>query len=236
VLTLNNVTKAFYGSRAVDNFSLKVHDKEIVGLMGPNGAGKTTVLNLISGAYFLDDGSIYLDGERIDRLRPWEIARRGIARTFQVTRVFRGLTVLENMLVPAMACASGTSPPQNELLARALNLLELVGLTQLRHEPAGNLSGGQQRLLELVRALMMNQQLLLLDEPSVGLHPTLRATMHNVIKSTKNSAFLIVSHDIPFLMRLCGRIVVMSVGSNLAEGTPEEVRKNETVIEAYLGR
>lgn len=235
MLKVEGVTKKFGGLIAVNNVSLSVETGEIFGIIGPNGAGKTTLLNLISGVYGCDDGRIYIEKERIDQLRPNEIAKKGIARTFQIPRPFRKMTVLENMLVPAFAIFPERDVKKIE--SRAIELLDLVGLTGLKNEYGGNLSGGQQRLLDFVRALMLDPKIMLLDEVSSGVHPTLEKKIIRLIKMMRSEgkSVVMISHDIAFLMPLCDRVAFMNVGRKVIEGTPDEIKKSKLVIDAYLG-
>jgi ABC-type branched-subunit amino acid transport system ATPase component len=241
LLETRRLTKRFGGLVAVDELPLAVMPGEIRGLIGPNGSGKTTTVNLLSGLYRADGGEIRLRAERIDRLRPHEITARGVARTFQTPKLFGSMTVLENALLPAL-----TEPrrdgqrPIAEIRARARRLLELVTLDGHRHASARELSGGQSMLLQIARGLMVHPiHLFLMDEPFAGVHPTIKDTiMETILRMNREEGvtFLIVSHEMATLRRLCRRVSVMHEGKLIAEGSFEEVANHPVVLEAYLGR
>jgi len=235
------LTKRFGGVVAVDALSLAVGDGEIRGLIGPNGSGKTTTVNLLSGLYHADGGAIVLRGERTERMRPHEIAARGVGRTFQVPKLFANMTVLENVLVPALAALDRAGGrPMPEILDRARQLLDFVTLDQLRDALAKELSGGQAMLAQIARAFMLRPlHLLLLDEPFAGVHPTIRATIIEAVlrmNREQGVTVLVVSHEMAELRRLCRRISVMHEGTLIAEGSLDEVANDGRVLEAYLGR
>lgn len=236
LLEVKNVTKRFGGLVALDSVSVNVDKGEIRGLIGPNGSGKTTLLNVISGFYTLDSGAVYLNGERLNGLKPNEIAIKGIGRTFQIPKLFRKMSVLENLLVPAYA--KGVYSSRKEMLERAKELLNFVGLYHLKDEYAANLSGGQQKLLEFARALMLSPNVILADEPFAGVHEVVKRKIIDVVKEMhqKDVTFIIVSHDIASVFDLCERLTVLAAGKKIAEGTPEEIKNNPKVVEAYLGR
>ncbi len=238
LLVLSQVTRRFGGVVAVDGVSATVARGEIRALIGPNGSGKTTLLNLVSGLYPLDQGEIVLGGERIDRLPCHAIAARGVGRTFQVPKVFRSLTVRENLL--AAGFADHRREPRAAVLARADEALALTGLAPHADTPASRLSGGQAMLLQLARALMHEPlRLLLLDEPFAGVHPALKERIIEVIRrmnETGNVTALVVSHEMPTVRALCHRVTVMHEGRLLAEGPLETVARDPRVVEAYLGR
>jgi branched-chain amino acid transport system ATP-binding protein len=214
---------------------------EIRGLIGPNGSGKTTTINLLSGLYRADAGEVFLRGRRIDRLRPHEITAQGVARTFQIPKLFWNMTVLENVLVPALAeLDRGTDRRLPAMIQRARRLLEFVTLDGLRHALAKELSGGQGMLLQIARGLMVHPiHLFLMDEPFAGVHPTIKDTiMETILRMNREEhvTFLIVSHEMATLRRLCRQVTVMHEGKLIAEGTLDEVANQALVLEAYLGR
>jgi branched-chain amino acid transport system ATP-binding protein len=242
LLETRGLTKRFGGLTAVDALPLAVRTGELRGLIGPNGSGKTTTVNLLSGLYRADAGEIRLAGERIDRLRPHEITARGVARTFQTPKLFGSMTVLENVLLPALTELDrrGGHRPLSQIRDRARRLLELVSLDGHRHAPAKELSGGQSMLLQIARGLMVHPiRLFLMDEPFAGVHPTIKDTIVETIlrmNETEDVTFLIVSHEMSILRRLCRRVSVMHEGKLIAEGSFEEVANHAVVLEAYLGR
>ena len=225
ILSVEGITKKFGGVVAVNNCSFSVNPGDILGIIGPNGSGKTTLFNLISGVYKPDSGKIYHMGKVINRLKSYEIARRGIGRMFQITQPFRRMNVYENMLTAKFDSK------------KAINLLNFVELDKLKDEMAGNLSGGQQRLLEFARMLMLDPQLLLLDEPMAGLNPMMVERLSNHLKELhhEGATIIIVEHDTPFVMNFCNRVVVLDQGEKIAEGGPDHIMRNVRVIEAYLG-
>jgi len=235
LLELKGVVKSFGGLKAADHVSFQVKEGEIRGLIGPNASGKTTIINLISGMYKVNEGVILFCGRRIDRMRPDLIASLGIMRTFQISRVFTDMTVLENMMVPALS--QGRSIP--EAKRRAEELLEFALLEKLRDEPAGNLSGGQIMLLQIVRGFMNDRlRLYLMDEPFAGVHPSIKGTILNTINTMnreKGMTFLVVSHEMATIRHLCHQITVLHEGRVISEGTMEEVANDPLVIDSYLG-
>lgn len=225
MLVLSNITKTFGGVVAVRNVSMEIEKGELVGLIGPNGSGKTTLLDVISGFYKPDSGLVKLDGAPLNRAPPFERAKH-IGRTFQIPRIFSRMTVKENLMVVEM----------NE--EKTLQLLEMVQLSHLADEYASNLSGGQQKLLEFARTLMMNPKIVLMDEPFAGVSAPLIQRLSDVIlqlNSEKKIAFLIVEHNLAALFKVCHRCVVMDQGSMIADGSPEDVSRNSQVIKAYMG-
>jgi ABC-type branched-subunit amino acid transport system ATPase component len=241
LLETRGLTKRFGGLVAVDGLPLAVRPTEVRGLIGPNGSGKTTTVNLLSGLYRADAGEIELRGERIDRLRPHEVSARGVARTFQTPKVFGNMTVLENVLLPALAALDrGGRRPRSEILEHARGLLEFVTLDRQRHALAKELSGGQSMLLQIARGLMVRPiHLFLMDEPFAGVHPTIKDTIMETIlrmNRAEGVTFLIVSHEMATLRRLCERVSVMHEGKLIAEGSFEEIANHAAVLEAYLGR
>jgi branched-chain amino acid transport system ATP-binding protein len=241
LLETRRLTKRFGGLIAVDELPLTIRDGEIRGLIGPNGSGKTTTINLVSGLYRADAGEIRLSGDRIDGLRPHDITRRGVARTFQIPKLFGNMTVLENVLVPALAeLDRGPGRPMSHILTRARQLLEFVALDGLRHALAKELSGGQSMLVQIARGLMVRPlHLFLMDEPFAGVHPTIKDTIMAAIVSInrrEGATFLIVSHEMATLRRLCSCVSVMHEGRLIAEGSFQEIANHPLVLEAYLGR
>ena len=231
VLEIDGVTKRFGGVTAVDRVSLSLDPGRIYGLIGPNGSGKTTLFNCITGIERCQAGRVVFDGERIDGLKPYEIARKGIGRTFQVIRVFPELSALENLLV---VTRGGLADAE----ARALELLRFVKLEGLRNEYAGNLSYGQQKLVEFVRVLMRDPTLILLDEPAAGVNRTLLNDLLDAVRRLRDrgKTVLLVEHDMKVVMGLCETVFVLDHGEKIAEGQPGVIQTDERVIEAYFGR
>ncbi len=217
----------------MDGCSLAVPRGKISGLIGPNGSGKTTTFNLLTGIIRPDEGAVIFEGENLAGLKPYEIFRKGITRTFQITRIFREMTVLENML-----SVTGPGVPDRIARGRAEELIAFVNLTHLRAEYGGRLSYGQQKLLEFARALMTDPDLILLDEPAAGVNRTLLQHLldHMHRLQEKGKTILIVEHDMNVIMNHCERVFVMDGGVKIAEGPPAEIRRDERVIEAYFGR
>ncbi|WP_017380692.1 ABC transporter ATP-binding protein [Paenisporosarcina sp. TG-14] len=248
VLELNNITKNFGGISALTDVSFKINEGEIFGLIGPNGAGKTTMFNIITNMFLPTSGEISFLGEKISGTKPHKITDKGICRTFQNIRLFSQMTVLENVLVGGHCrIKSGVirsvirtkSQRKEEEFIRetATDLLELVGLSSYSEVVAENLAYGQQRRLEIARALASNPKLLLLDEPAAGMNETETEDLFDLIKKVQKRGItvLLIEHDMPFVMKLCDRITVLNFGKKLAEGTPQEIQNNKDVIEAYLG-
>jgi ABC-type branched-subunit amino acid transport system ATPase component len=231
ILEVREVTKRFGGVTAVNRCSLALAPGKIYGLIGPNGSGKTTLFNCITGLEVRDEGEIRFKGERIDGLKPHQVARRGIGRTFQIIRVFPELTALENLLVV-------TETPYDAARRRAEELLRFVTLDRLQNEYAGNLSYGQQKLLEFIRVLMTEPELILLDEPAAGVNRTLLNELLAAITRLRDEGktILIVEHDMKVVMGLCETIFVLDYGEKIAEGPPGVIQGDERVIEAYFGR
>ena len=234
ILVVENIVKKFGGITAVNNIFLEVKKGEILGIIGPNGSGKTTLINLINGVIKPDRGRIIFENQEITNLKPSRRATLGIARTFQITKVFGDMTLMENMLTTS----SWRKPSdKNKISEKAIELLRFVGLEDKMDENAANLSGGQKKLLEFARALMLDPKLMLLDEPFAGVHISIVMKLSKLIEEMKrgNKAFIIVSHDIHTISRLCDRVIVMNEGQKIAEGKPEEIRMDEEVIRIYLG-
>lgn len=226
-----DLRKSFGGVAAVAGVSLSLECGRIYGLIGPNGSGKTTLFNCITGLERRDSGRVLLDGERIDGLPPYQIARRGVGRTFQVIRVFPELTALENLLVV-------TRGSRARATERAVELLRFVKLEGLAGEYAGNLSYGQQKLVEFVRVLMTDPALILLDEPAAGVNRTLLNDLLEAVGRLRDAGktILLVEHDMKVVMGLCEHVFVLDHGEKIAEGPPGVIQTDERVIEAYFGR
>jgi branched-chain amino acid transport system ATP-binding protein len=234
-LEIRDLVKHFGGIVALNGVSLRLSGNELVGLIGPNGSGKTTLINTIGGIYQPDGGKIHFNGRDIGRLKANEVVRHGVGRTFQVTRAFRRMTVMDNMLVPALAVYPEKGRKAWE--KRAREVLDFLTIDHLRNDYARSLSGGQQKLLELGQVLMTDPDLVLLDEPFAGVHPRLMETIFEYITTVhaQGKAFIIISHDMNSIFTLSQRLVVLSYGEIIADGVPEVVKRDERVIEAYLG-
>src|SRR3990172_3410775 len=249
ILRVEDVTRTFGGLRAVDSCTLSVDEGSITGLIGPNGAGKTTLFNLVTGFLKPTSGRIIFGGERIDGLSPHRIFHKGVVRTFQIPHELGTMTVLENlMLAPTKQAGEQIWNPwflpwrvsrqEEEIFVRATQVLAFVDLIHLRDEYASNLSGGQKNILELARTLMSNPKMVLLDEPGAGVN---RVLMHKLVENIEQLrremgiTFFVIEHDMDLITQLCDTVIVMSEGTKLAEGTPNEVKADERVLEAYLG-
>lgn len=248
LLEARGIGKKFGGFWAVQGVSLSVHTEEIIGLIGPNGAGKTTLFNVLSGYLPNDTGEIFFKDERIDVLESYQVAHRGLARTFQITRVFSRMSVLDNLrfaaprqagesLLRGLFAPRAVARREAEITERAHELIKYFKLERLTNEYAGALSGGQRKLLEMARALMTDPDMILLDEPMAGVNPALKEQLLDYILDLRNKGltFLVVEHDIDMIMRISDRIFVMANGELIASGTPDVVRNNQRVIDAYLG-
>jgi branched-chain amino acid transport system ATP-binding protein len=249
MLEIQGIEKSFGGLKAVNDCSLEVREGSITGLIGPNGAGKTTLFNIITGHYKPDRGKILFQGEAIEGLEPHQIFKKKVYRTFQITREFSQMTVLENlMIMPEHQIGekiwntwfrlSSVRSQERELQDKALEVLEFVELIKLKDEYAGSLSGGQKKLLEIARSMMADPTIVLLDEPGAGVNPTLMGKLIANIKTLrdeKGMTFFLIEHDMDLVMNLCDPVIVMSEGTKLAEGKAEDIKKDERVLEAYLG-
>ena len=250
MLKVQNINKYFGGLKAVNNVTLKVNQGSITGLIGPNGAGKTTLFNTIAGVYSPNSGEIFLENNNITGLKPHELFNLGILRTFQIAHEFSSLTVLENlMMVPnkqlgenliyAWFKNSLVKKQEEEIRAKAIEVIDFLNLSHLTQELAGNLSGGQKKLLELGRTMMVDSKLVLLDEVGAGVNRTLLNEISDAIlrlNKEKNYTFFVIEHDMDLIEKICDPVIVMAEGSVLFEGKFTEVKSNEEVIEAYLGR
>ncbi|HEY8394350.1 MAG TPA: ABC transporter ATP-binding protein [Thermaerobacter sp.] len=249
ILQLDRVGIRFGGLKAVDGLTLSVRKGELIGLIGPNGAGKTTVFNLLTGVYTPTEGTITFEGQRINGLKPHVLARRGIARTFQNIRLFQNLSVLDNVRIAyqvntrhnvahSILRLPAFYAEEQRMWEDSMALLELVGLARYKDEQAKNLPYGLQRRLEIARALALRPKLLLLDEPAAGMNPQESRDLMTLIADIRQRfdlTVILIEHDMSVVMGISERIYVLDHGVLIAEGTPEEIRKNPRVIEAYLG-
>jgi branched-chain amino acid transport system ATP-binding protein len=249
LLELDNCTIHFEGVTAVAGLNLAVEAGELLGLIGPNGAGKTTVFNMISGIYSPDEGGIRFGGRPIAGLAPHQVARRGIARTFQNIRLFHELSVLDNVRAAAHATAAypmwqallrtaGFARAERSVTANAMRCLRRLGLYHLRQAPARSLPYGQQRRLEIARALATQPRLLLLDEPTAGMNPRETEALMHLIRRVRDEfalTVILIEHDMRVVMGICERVVVLDYGVVIAQGPPQAIRRDPAVIEAYLG-
>lgn len=236
------VSKYFGGLAALSDVDFAVYPGEVMGLIGPNGSGKTTLFDCLSRVQEISDGKVFFKGKEITNKKSYQVAHMGLARTFQVIRIYRKMTVLDNMLLSrqwgGQSMLQIFRPSQQRTKKRAHELAKFLLLDHVIDEKAGNLSGGQQRLLEIGMALMPDPDLILLDEATSGVNPTLIETIKDRIRELnekEHKTFLLIEHNIHFIADLCNRVVVLDYGQKLAEGTPAEIMENEAVIEAYFG-
>ena len=249
LLEVKNLTKNFGGLTAVGDVTMELNEGELVGLIGPNGAGKTTLFNLLTGVYEPSEGTITLDGQLLNGKAPYKIAAGGLGRTFQNIRLFKDITVLENVMI-AMHSHSSDSlfstlfrtkkyyDTEAKMREEAIELLKIFELDTLKEEKAKNLAYGQQRELEIVRALATKPKILFLDEPAAGMNPQETAQLTELIAKIQKEfdlTVVLIEHDMSLVMKICQRIYVLEYGRLLAEGTPEEIKQNPAVIKAYLG-
>ena len=250
MLKIKDLNKSFGGLKAVNNVTLELDKGSITGLIGPNGAGKTTLFNTIAGLYTPDHGDVYLEKKNIAGLKPHELFGMGVLRTFQIAHEFASLTVLENlMMVPgnqrgekliyALFGDKAVKKEEEEIRTKAIEVIEFLNLKHLTQEIVGNLSGGQKKLLELGRTMMVEANLVLLDEVGAGVNRTLLNEISDAIlrlNKERNYTFFVIEHDMDLIEKICDPVIVMAEGSVLFEGKFAEVKSNEEVIEAYLGR
>jgi branched-chain amino acid transport system permease protein len=240
ILEVRGAERSFGGVKALDGVSLAVERGSITALIGPNGSGKTTLFNLIDGTMSPERGEVWFEGERIDGIAPYRRAHRGIGRTFQITRLFRQMTVLENVVAPLREFswrrlgADAVSGPEAE---RAHELLEFVGMERFADRQAGQLSYGQGKLVELAQILMLDPKLIMLDEPAGGINPTLIGHMEEMIRelNRQGTTFLIVEHNMPLVLGLCAPVCVLARGTMICQGPPQAVQSDPAVLDAYLG-
>ena len=249
LLKTTNLGISFGGLRAVDDVNMEIKDGELIGLIGPNGAGKTTIFNLLTGVYKPTDGDISLNGISINEKNTPQIVALGVARTFQNIRLFKNLSVLDNVKMALNSSMKYNTfeaifrlprfwKEEKEITDKALDLLDIFDMAEMANVISGNLSYGQQRKLEIARALATNPKLLLLDEPAAGMNPNETKELMNTISFIRNKfniAILLIEHDMDLVMGICERLYVLNFGKVIASGLPDEIQNNKEVIAAYLG-
>ena len=249
ILKANNISMVFGGLHAVENFSIEIKQGELVGLIGPNGAGKTTVFNMLTGVYIPTSGTVELRGHDVTKMSPHNRVKIGISRTFQNIRLFKRMSVLENVKLSSNVHMTYSIfdgifktkkywEQEDKATAEAMEILEVLGLTKFAEEQAQNLPYGKQRKLEIARALASHPAILCLDEPAAGMNPTETEELMETIKIVRekyNTAILLIEHDMKLVMGICEWIKVISFGKEIATGTPDEIKNNKEVITAYLG-
>ena len=233
ILEINNLVKDFGGLRAVDTLSLSIEEGEILGMIGPNGAGKSTAFNCIAGVYAPTKGDVYFAGKKINGVKPWNLCKNGLARTFQIVKPFRSKSVLYNVMVGSFVTTDKTAVAEE----KALNVLKILSFENKKDERAGNLTIAELKRLEIARALATEPKLLLFDEVMAGLRPAEVDEMVQIIKNLRDQGITIfvIEHIMRAIMALSDRIVVIHFGKKIAEGSPQEVASDENVIKAYLG-
>ncbi len=225
ILEVDQITKKFGGIVAINDCSFSVSKGEILGVIGPNGSGKSTLFNVINGIYKPEQGKILYKDQDISKMKPHKLAHKGMGRIFQISQPFQSMSVMDNMLTVFFN------------RKKASELLNFFEISALKDESAGSLSGGQQRLLEMARVMMLEPELILMDEPLAGINPVLIEKLKQFMKeiNSKGITLIVVEHEVPFIMDLCNSIVVLEFGEKIAEGSPDAIQKNKRVIEAYLG-
>ena len=250
LVKVENLNKSFGGLRAIDNCSIEIKENSITGIIGPNGSGKSTLFNLITGNLKPDNGSVFYNGQDITGKEPYELFNLGILRTFQIAHEFTNLTVIENLmmvpgnqmgekLITSIFTRDKFKKQENEIKEKALDVLKFLKIDHLINEKAGNLSGGQKKLLELARTMMVDAKIVFLDEVGAGVNKSLlKEISESILKlnEERNYTFCIIEHDIDFITKLCDPVIVLAEGKVLFQGSPREVKENNEVIDSYLGK